>query len=123
VVVLGWLAVRASGRARGGLEPAVPTPRGLVIEVLNGTARAGLARQATRVLREAGFDVVYFGTSEEKVDSTTIYVRRGEAARGHEVARSLGLGRVLVSPNPSRRVDVSVLLGSDYRLPKGRLPL
>jgi hypothetical protein len=41
-------------------------------------------------------------------------------AQGRDVAEALGVGRVLVEPDTLRRVDVTVLLGTDWR---PRLPL
>jgi len=127
VAVVAGLVLARPRAERPARRPALAAvagaQRGGVIEVLNGTARAGLARQVTRLLREEGVDVVYFGTADDRLDSTTVFVRGGEQARGHEVARLLGTKRVVVSPDPKRRVDVSVVLGADYRLPKGRLPL
>jgi hypothetical protein len=84
------------------------------VEVLNGTQRAGLARTATRLLRERGLDVVFYGGGPA-AESTRIYVRRGDPGQGREVAEALGAGRVSVSPDTLRRVDVTVLLGQDWR--------
>jgi len=125
VAALGWWAWRAvaPGGTRGGPEPIWASSRGIVAEVLNGTARTGLARQVTRLLRENGVDVIYFGGNGGPADSTTVVVRRGDAARGREVARLLGVSRVATRPDSTRRVDISVILGRDYRLPKGRIPL
>ena len=108
-----------------GLEtgPVSATARGVVVEVRNGTNRAGLARQVVRLLREHGADVVYVGTSSARPDSTTVLVRRGNLARGLEIARLLGGARVRLEPDSLVRVDLTVLLGADYRFPKGRLPL
>jgi hypothetical protein len=92
----------------------------IVVEVLNGTRRPGFARVATRVLRERGIDVVFFGNAESPVESTRVVVRRGDPGQGKDVADALGAGRVLIQPDTLRRVDVSVLLGTDYR---PRLPL
>ena len=93
----------------------VPSPgKRIQVEVLNGTKRPGLARTATRALREQGLDVVFFGTGPAS-DSTRILVRRGEPGQGRDVAEALGTGRVSVAPDTLRRVDVSVLLGADWR--------
>jgi hypothetical protein len=100
---------------------AIPSGQSrIVVEVLNGTQRPGFARVATRVLREQGIDVVFFGNAESPVESTRIVVRRGDPGQGKDVADALGAGRVLIQPDTLRRVDVSVLLGNDYR---PRLPL
>ena len=100
---------------------AVPSPdRRIVVEVLNGTGRQGLARVATRMLRRQGIDVVYLGNADAPADSTRVVVRRGEPSRGQTVASALGSGAVVVARDTLRRVDVSVILGSDFR-PRGEL--
>jgi hypothetical protein len=71
----------------------IPSPgKRIRVEVLNGTRRPGFARTATRALRERGLDVVFFGTAPA-ADST----------------------RIVVQPDTLRRVDVSVVLGNDWR--------
>jgi hypothetical protein len=95
----------------------IPSPEHRVtVEVLNGTRRAGVARAATRLLRRGGLDVVYFGNADEAVDSTRVIVRRGDPARGRDVRLALGVGRIVVQPDTLRRVDVSVILGGDFRV-------
>jgi hypothetical protein len=98
----------------------IPSPEHRVtVEVLNGTRRAGVARAATRLLRRGGLDVVYFGNADEAVDSTRVIVRRGDPARGRDVRLALGVGRIVAEPDTLRRVDVSVLLGADFRVTGG----
>jgi hypothetical protein len=92
----------------------------IVVEVLNGTPRPGFARVATRALREQGIDVVFYGNAESPVETTRIIVRRGDPGRGKDVADALSAGRIVIQPDTLRRVDVTVLLGDDYR---PRLPL
>lgn len=99
-------------------ERAVPIPspeHRVTVEVLNGTRRAGVARAATRMLRRRGLDVVFFGNADEPVDSTRVIVRRGDPGRGRDVRLALGAGRIVVEADPLRRVDVSVILGADFR--------
>ncbi len=99
-------------------ERAYPIPSAehrIVVEVLNGTRRAGVARAATRMLRRRGLDVVFFGNADETVDSTRVIVRRGDPGRGRDVRLALGAGRIVVEPDTLRRVDVSVILGADFR--------
>lgn len=101
---------------------AIPSPeRRIIVEVLNGTRRQGAARVATRLLRRRGLDVVFFGNADVATDSTRIVVRRGDPARGREVRAALGVGRIVVEPDTLRRVDVSVVIGRDFR-PKVRWP-
>jgi hypothetical protein len=94
----------------------IPSPdRRITVEVLNGTRRAGVARAATRMLRRRGLDVVFYGNAEAATDSTRVIVRRGDPGSGRQVRQALGAGRVVVEPDTLRRVDVSVVLGLDFR--------
>ena len=70
------------------------------------------------MLRRQGLDVVFFGNADVAADSTRIVVRRGDPGRGRDVRAALGVGRVVVEPDTLRRVDVSVVLGQDFR-PRG----
>jgi hypothetical protein len=125
------VAVAVIGLFAGRPDPAMPlavvsgSGPSLVAEVRNASQRPGLARLVTRLLREQGVDVVYFGSLDptEALDSTVVLVRRGDAERGQRVARLLGQAQVKVATDTLLRVDVTILLGRDYRLPKGRFPL
>jgi hypothetical protein len=91
-------------------------PRGRVmVEVLNGTRRQGAARAATRMLRRQGLDVVFLGNADSLAESTRVVARRGDSVRARYVAAALGTGLVLVETDTFRRVDVSVILGEDFR--------
>jgi hypothetical protein len=126
VVLVAAIAVaRPPGHpaaARDRLGTIFPSGHTIVAEVRNGTSRPGLARQVTKLLRQRGVDVIYFGTAPA-AESTAILVRRGDPANGREVARLLGAGLVKVVPDSLLRVDLTVLLGADYRLPKDQGPL
>ena len=104
-------------------EPAaLAGPERIVVEVLNGSGRRGLARSATRVLRQAGFDVVYFGSTGDSIRLTQTLARRGDSAAAARVASALGATRVRVAIDTLLRVDVTVLLGGDYKPPPGIRP-
>jgi hypothetical protein len=95
---------------------AVPSPHGrVIVEVLNGSRRQGAARTATRMLRRQGLDVVFLGNADSIADSTRVIVRRGDPGRARYVAQALGAGKVVVETDTFRRVDVSVILGDDFR--------
>ena len=85
-----------------------------VVEVLNGTTVNGLARQVTRTLRRAGIDVVYFGSAaNDDVDTTVVIVRRGDITAAGVVQEVLGVGSIVLDPEPQLLLDVTVLLGRD----------
>ena len=109
-----WWHMRAPGGS--GARRVIPGERDhVVVEVLNTTRALGLARTATRTLRDAGIDVVYFGSDSGAVaDSTQVLLRRGDAAAAGRVARALGVGAVRQLPDSGRLVDVTVRLGRDF---------
>jgi hypothetical protein len=127
-LVLAVSAALAVGR-RGGarpaatsrlaiLAPAVRAPEGarIRVQVLNGTRTRGLARRATRLLRDRGFDVVEIGTERETRDSTLVLDRSGHPEWAELVAEVMG-GRVESRPDSSRYLDVTVLIGASWRPP------
>ena len=87
----------------------------ILVEVLNGTGKQGLARLGTRKLRRQGLDVVFFGNSDKTSDSTLIIARRGAEGPADRVREALGVGTVRMEIDTLRRVDVTVILGGDFR--------
>lgn len=114
--------VLALAGCRGDRQQAalpVPGDKGqrLTVEVLNASGRPGLARAGTRVLRQAGIDVVAFGNAPPTVgviESTEVVVRRGTVAAGAPIRRALGVGLVRLQPDSARLLDATVLLGADF---------
>ena len=87
----------------------------ILVEVLNGTEQQGLARLGTRKLRRQGLDVVFFGNSDKTADSTLVFARRGTRNAAERVREALGIGTVEVQTDTLRWVDVTVILGRDFR--------
>ena len=93
------------------------------VEVLNGTRVDGLARTLTGRLRQAGIDVVYFGSaSKNGIDTTMILVRRGDSTVADPIRAVLGAGRIVVEPDSLLLLDVTVLLGMDLAAARGSSP-
>jgi hypothetical protein len=134
-VLLAWVVVAAiggtallhpSGRSLRSLlaDPApavasvhVPPHVRIRVQVLNATPTRGLARRATGFLRDRGFDVVEIATAAQVRDSTLVLDRSGRPEWAQLVARALG-GVVIESrPDSSRYLDVTVLVGRDWRPP------
>lgn len=116
-VTLAW--TRYGKRSRGDASiPASMVPPGvrIKVEVLNATRVPGLARRATLFLRDRGFDVVGMGTSAEQRATTLVLDRSNHPEWSSLVARALG-SRVEARPDSSRYLDVTVLLGNDWRPP------
>jgi LytR cell envelope-related transcriptional attenuator len=98
-------------------DVAAPARERIRVEVLNATKVRGLARRATFLLRDRGFDVVLIGTAGTQQDSTVVLDRTGHAAWANRVAAALGGARVETRPDSTFYVDVTVLLGRTWRAP------
>lgn len=123
LAVAGSLLLRGERKQEVVHAFPVPTIQGrLMVEVLNGTRRQGVARTATRMLRGHGIDVVFLGNADSAETSTRVIVRRGDPDRARYVAAVLGAGKVVVETDTLRRVDVSVILGEDFRPSLGLHP-
>jgi hypothetical protein len=119
IILLGvgsGFLLHGGGRQAENQAFAIPPIEGrLMVEVLNGTHRQGVARTATRMLRAHGVDVVFLGNADSAETLTRVIVRRGSPDRAGTVVGVLGTGKVVVEPDTFRRVDVSVILGDDFR--------
>ncbi|HSE27001.1 MAG TPA: LytR C-terminal domain-containing protein [Gemmatimonadales bacterium] len=102
-------------RVRGHAYAIPSGEERVVVEVLNASGRDGLARRVTRELRSRGLDVVTFG-NEPGADSTLVILRRGDGATAQAVRGALGQGVIREELDTLRRVDVTVVLGADFRM-------
>jgi LytR cell envelope-related transcriptional attenuator len=110
--------------ATAGIEkPSLPAvdpgrdPRGRV-EVFNATKKAGVARDATVLLRDAGFDVVNFANAAIVPDSSRVIDRSGRPDVARAIASELGISRVVTVLDSTLYVDASVILGVDWTAKK-----
>jgi len=103
--------------ATGPARPSAPTGR-VRVEVLNATATRGLARTATDVLRDRGFDVVQTGNARgSSQDASVVLDRVGNRVMAEQVAAALGIARVETRRDTTLVLDVTVVLGKDWRAP------
>jgi hypothetical protein len=103
--------------ANPGLD-ARPTPSinsGRRVEVLNAAGTPGLARTATDYLRSAGFDVVHLGNADERDPTSVVIDRVGKPQLARAVAAALGIPHTETRVDSSRLVEVTVILGTDWR--------
>jgi len=125
VAVAVWMAqtrptpVRAAPLARlvTKTEVTAPSAARVRVEIINATKTRGLARRATRLLRDRGFDVVTYTTSDRTQDSTVVIDRSNHLEWARLVGEALGGTRVEVRPDSSGYVDVTVVLGVSWRPP------
>ena len=98
-------------------EPKWTTGTRITVEVLNATKVRGLARRAALTLRDQGFDVVSTGTNRDAFDSTQVLDRTGHREWALRAAKAMGGATVLVRPDSSRDVDLTVLIGASWHPP------
>jgi hypothetical protein len=87
------------------------------VQVLNTTKTRGLARRATQLLRDRGFDVVELGTASPTIDETIVLDLSGHPAWAEAAAKVMAPARTRSRPDTSRYLDVTVLIGSSWRPP------
>lgn len=123
LLVLVLVGSLLAGIGRGGPStasltlPAAEPPKGRVrVEVLNAAGVPGLARAVTRRLRDRGFDVIYFGNARGfSPDSSLILDRAHRPDAARQVSAALGIPRVLSRPDSTLYLEVTVILGRDWK--------
>ena len=125
VVALGWQLLRRLQVTPIVAEQAVsvadkyPGATDIFqVEIRNGAGVTGAAQTLRRYLRNKGYDVVEVGNHTSfDVQKTEVVDRVGNLDIALEVAASLGLPADRVRQEERREyfLDVSVIIGSDYR--------
>ena len=113
-----WVSRPRDLRGSYSIERVVPEGTRVRIEVLNATDTRGLARRAMFALRDAGFDVVYFGNTSERSDSSVIRDRSGHADWAALAARAVHGARIETKPDSSHFLDLTVLVGRNWAPPR-----
>jgi hypothetical protein len=109
--------------AEGGVLPIRRPQSRVRVEVRNGAGQVGLARAATDVLRDHGFDVVFYGNADAfGRDSSVVLDRVGRVDLARDVADALGIPRVLSQPDSNLYLDATVVLGEDWSAPEPASP-
>ena len=123
IIVAGFGIVMAM---RSGARPVAAPPAPQIrapdsarvrVQVLNGTKVRGLARRATQLLRDRGFDVVETGTISDSRDTTLVLDVSGHPDWANRVAKLFPPSRVQARTDSSRYLDVVVVLGASWRPP------
>lgn len=112
-----WYRGRDGATEVTRVERVVPESLRIRVEVMNAAGTRGLARRATAMLRDAGFDVVGSGNWTERLDSNLVLVRGRDTTWASVAARVLGGARVESRPDSSRYLDLTIVLGAAWRPP------
>ena len=119
-----WSRGSSSGTTNSGevtiADSSVRAPAGerILVRVVNATKTNRLARRATLLLRDYGYDVVDFDYDPVNLRSATVIeVNTGKSELGERLQRILGVGRLEAHPDTLRYVDLTVFLGDDWTPP------
>lgn len=88
------------------------------IEILNGAGVPKLASKAADYLRAKGFDVVKTDNAPHgNFKKSVVQDRIGDIDKARTIASALGIGEagVLQQKNPQLYLDVTVIIGQDYK--------
>lgn len=122
VLIVGFLAY--SLLERHVFRPPVDVARDegggtvIQIDVLNGCGVPGAATMVRDYLRARGYDVVELRNYKSfDVEESLVVDRTGESQAAEKVAYALGISRsrIIRQINPDYFVDVSVIIGKDYK--------
>ena len=69
-------------------------------------------------MRDAGFDVVYFGNSSVRSDSSVVLDRTGHPEWAALAVRALGVAKSEVRADSGRFVDLTLLVGRHWTPPR-----
>jgi hypothetical protein len=126
VVVAAALGTVFFMHRRAGVvtRPLIPiaqvrAPEGVRIrvQVLNATKTRGLARRATMLLRDRGFDVVETGTLTQTRDTTLVLDLAGHPDWANRIAEIFAPATVTARQDSSRYLDIAIVLGNSWRPP------
>jgi LytR cell envelope-related transcriptional attenuator len=114
-----WRAAHRPPADNSAPAPDRRAPQGVRVRVgvLNGTKTRGLARRATMLLRDRGFDVLEMGTDPGPRDTTIVYDLTGHPDWARRIARTFTPARIDARADSSRYLDVVVVLGATWRPP------
>lgn len=91
------------------------------IEVLNGTAAAGLAALTAEYLQQQGLQITHTDNADRSdYPESLVIVYTGKTYTAEYLARSLGfpLTAVVHGADPNAPYDISIILGADYQSPE-----
>ena len=85
------------------------------IEILNGSNNSKLLTQATESLKKQGFVVYKTGTTTLTNNTTIINKKTADESVTNTIKEILGAGNIQNSLSTSSSVDITIILGKDYK--------
>ena len=106
--VVGGFAFRLHKEAREAF------PKDVRIEVLNGTGRKGLARQAALALMKKKVDVLRADNADSFDYEESIFIVRKRRPEVESLGEMLGCKRMVEQLKSDAMVDATLVIGSDF---------
>ena len=98
-------------------EPAAGEELTVALEILNGTAVAGLAKRAASVFQSFGYEIVALGNAEnDEYLNTVVLDRKGRLESAQKAAELIRCPRVYsrLAEGGDLAIDVTLILGKDF---------
>ena len=99
-----------------------PLSQRVVVEVINSGKVPGAGRAGMLLLRRAGLDVVSLSNADSALSGrlrNQILIRRRDTTGVGRIVEALGDAEVIEAADSTRLVDLTVLLGTRFLVPKG----
>lgn len=87
----------------------------LKIEILNGTGDKTLLTEVTKKLKQKGYNIYKTGTTSITSKTTIINKNDIDGTYITELKNDLGLGTISSSTTSNNQVDITIVLGKDYK--------
>lgn len=87
------------------------------LQILNGTGAVGLAQKVSDRLLPLGVEVKLTGNAGrlDYQETQIVFYRREDEEVAQRVQKALGVGKLVLSRNPLDVVDVTVIVGRDFK--------
>lgn len=109
-------SVNTASEESKDVQNSKKTKGDITVEVLNGTSRSGLANSVAEKLKEEGYNVTKIGNYKTTTNiATSIISRTDDEDVAKEIKNFLNAGKVKTEKDSDSKVDVTVILGSDYK--------
>lgn len=85
------------------------------IELLNGSGDSSLLTKATKALKDKGYNVYKTGTTTLTSKTTIVNKTSAPSSITEDIKSLLGIGNISSSVSSSSTVDITVIIGKDYK--------
>lgn len=96
-------------------EPEKKDKKDITIEVLNGTSRNGLANSVAEKLKAEGYNVTKIGNYKTTSNIVTSVINRTDGNYASQIKKVIGIGKIKDEKESGSKVDVTLILGADYK--------